>query len=119
MNLRDPRLLSLLVFFNLISALHELLSDNLSTGLADHTPNTCIVCTPEAFSEDEVSVVAIYIGLQDLETKYVHAIYKKKRPQMYNVMRIMKGSLEVLWVILIIPKDKIGMYNSAIKLKYM
>ena len=37
------------------SALHELLSDNLSVGLADHTPNTCIVCTPEAFSEDEVS----------------------------------------------------------------
>ncbi|RMX51497.1 hypothetical protein pdam_00014843 [Pocillopora damicornis] len=34
-------------------ALHELLSDNLSVGLADHTPNTCIVCTPEAFSEDE------------------------------------------------------------------
>ena len=41
------------VFF--FSALHELLSDNLSVGLADHTPNTCIVCTPEAFSEDEVS----------------------------------------------------------------
>ena len=40
------------VFF---SALHELLSDNLSVGLADHTPNTCIVCTPEAFSEDEAS----------------------------------------------------------------
>lgn len=42
------------VFF-FFSALHELLSDNLSVGLADHTPNTCIVCTPEAFSEDEVS----------------------------------------------------------------
>lgn len=44
--------------FALILALHELLSDNLSTGLADHTPNTCIVCTPEAFSEDEVSIAA-------------------------------------------------------------
>ena len=42
-------------FFFFFSALHELLSDNLSVGLADHTPNTCIVCTPEAFSEDEVS----------------------------------------------------------------
>ena len=41
--------------FFFFSALHELLSDNLSVGLADHTPNTCIVCTPEAFSEDEVS----------------------------------------------------------------
>lgn len=58
--------LSLLVFFILMSALHELLSDNLSAGLADHTPNTCIVCTPEAFSEDEVSIVAtcMYMGLQ-------------------------------------------------------
>ena len=37
-------------------ALHELISDNLSSGLADHTPNTCIVCTPEAFSEIEVSM---------------------------------------------------------------
>lgn len=81
-------MLSLLVFFILISALHELLSDNLSTGLADHTPNTCIVCTPEAFSEDEVSIVAVYMGLQDLETKYMHVICKKKRVQMYNVMRI-------------------------------
>lgn len=43
------------VFLFFFSALHELLSDNLSVGLADHTPNTCIVCTPEAFSEDEVS----------------------------------------------------------------
>ena len=47
-----------------MSALHELLSDNLSTGLADHTPNTCIVCTPEAFSEDEVSNVAMCMGRQ-------------------------------------------------------
>ena len=45
------------VSFIFISALHELMSDNLSTGLADHTPNTCIVCTPEAFSEDEVCTV--------------------------------------------------------------
>lgn len=81
-------MLSLLVFFILISALHELLSDNLSTGLADHTSNTCIVCTPEAFSEDEVSIVAVYMNLQDLETKYIHVICKKKRVQMYNVMRI-------------------------------
>ena len=59
-------LLSLLVFLISISALHELLSDNLSTGLADHTPNTCIVCTPEAFSEDEVSVAAKCMDVQDL-----------------------------------------------------
>jgi len=58
--------LSLLVFLISISALHELLSDKLSTGLADHTPNTCIVCTPEAFSEDEVSIAAKYIDVQDL-----------------------------------------------------
>lgn len=59
-------LLSLLVFFFSISALHELLSDNLSTGLADHTHNTCIVCTPEAFSEDEVSIAVKYRHDQDL-----------------------------------------------------
>lgn len=34
-------------------ALHDLLSDDLSSGLADHTPNTCIVCNPECFSEGE------------------------------------------------------------------
>jgi len=71
-------------FFHLISALHELLSDNLSTGLADHTPNTCIVCTPEAFSEDEVSIVTIYMCLHNLATKYVHVVCKKKRVQIYN-----------------------------------
>ena len=42
------------LFANISLALHELLSDNLSTGLADHSSNTCIVCTPEALSEDEV-----------------------------------------------------------------
>ena len=31
-----------------------MISDNLSSGLADHAPNTCIVCTPEAFSQNEV-----------------------------------------------------------------
>lgn len=36
-------------------ALHETLSDDLSTGLADHSLQRCIVCTPEAYSEDEVS----------------------------------------------------------------
>lgn len=36
--------------------MHDLLSDDLSSGLADHTPNTCIVCNPECFSEGEVSV---------------------------------------------------------------
>ncbi|XP_031554883.1 TBC1 domain family member 23-like isoform X2 [Actinia tenebrosa] len=33
--------------------LHETLSDDLSTGLADHSLQRCIVCTPEAYSEDE------------------------------------------------------------------
>lgn len=35
-------------------ALHEMLSDDLASSLADHTPQSCIVCNPEAFSEDEV-----------------------------------------------------------------
>lgn len=39
-------------------ALHDLLSDDLSSGLADHSPNTCIVCNPEAFSDTN--------GLQEL-----------------------------------------------------
>lgn len=34
-------------------ALHDLLSDQLSSGLADHVPSTCIVCNPEAFLEAE------------------------------------------------------------------
>ena len=42
--------------FRIFAALHDLLSDDLSSGLADHTPNTCIVCNPECFSEGEVSV---------------------------------------------------------------
>ncbi|XP_068685934.1 TBC1 domain family member 23-like isoform X1 [Montipora foliosa] len=39
-------------------ALHDLLSDDLSSGLADHSPSTCIVCNPEAFSDTD--------GLQEL-----------------------------------------------------
>ena len=98
-----------------MSALHELLSDNLSTGLADHTPNTCIVCTPEAFSEDEVSIVAMYMSLQHQETEYICVICKWKTVQMYLVTRFFGGFMSCLTL-----KDKIRMYNSATgKSEYM
>ena len=38
-------------------ALHEALSDDLPNSLSDHSPHACIVCNPDAFSEDEVLVL--------------------------------------------------------------
>ena len=41
-------------------AIHEILTDDLANGLADHSPQRCIVCTPEAASsEDEVTTIIL------------------------------------------------------------
>eukprot|EP00794_Sanderia_malayensis_P011174 gene11174-12349_t len=38
------------------SAIHDMVADDLANGMADHSPQRCIICTPEAASsEDEVS----------------------------------------------------------------